>query len=312
MDGIVESISKGVMENCKQKDLNTRCYPTAEIMDVDLTPDIASLIPTISTVAATGDSSSNEANSQICVNTNVMNNDVVILLSDGEDEDNTKTDVQVRYAETVVQTNNKSGTATYSTESVVVNSDGNDSRVIMLDDSSRHTEVEVQNKTDSLNPEENSLRTCEKMQCINFDCKSNKKAVTFYNAPIWALNHFNVPHKVNRGQFVCQNCFDISVNDYERMCIALVNQQPLLMVQLPRRPEVVEIIDSEEEDNGGSSNKYADCTKPLSMDTLTVLEEHLEDVLKETFDRINVEQQMEWTNQILKVIHTNDTTQSSS
>lgn len=151
--------------------------------------------------------------------------------------------------------------------------------------------------------EVNSPRTCEKKECINFNCKSNKKTVTFCEAPIWALNYFNVPHKVNRGQFVCQKCFDVSVNDYERMCVALVNQQPLLMLQqLPGRPEVVEIVDSEEEDNDGSSNNtYVDCTKPLSLDTLTMLEDHLEDVLKETFDRINIEQQMGWTHQILKV-----------
>lgn len=149
--------------------------------------------------------------------------------------------------------------------------------------------------------ESNVLKPGEKRECINFDCKS-KKSVAFYKAPIWALNHFNVPRKVNRGQFICQNCFDASVNDYERMCAALVNQQPLLLEQLPIRPEVVEILDSEEEDNGGSGSggKYVDDTKSLSLDTLTLLEDHFEDVLKETFNRVNIERQVAWTNQILQ------------
>lgn len=147
--------------------------------------------------------------------------------------------------------------------------------------------------------ETKSQKTGEKRECINFDCKS-KKSVTFCKAPIWALNHFNVPRKVNRGQFICQNCFDVSANDYERMCVALVNQQPLLLEQLPLRPEVVEILDSEEEDNGDSSKKYVDDSKSLTLDTLTLLEDHFEDVLKETFLKLNIEQQMSWTNQILK------------
>lgn len=146
----------------------------------------------------------------------------------------------------------------------------------------------------------NSPSPGEKRECINFDCKS-KKSVAFYKAPIWALSYFNVPRKVNRNQFICQNCFDVSVNDYERLCGVLVNQQPLLLEKLPVRPEVVEILDSDDEDNSGSNTKCVDVTKPLSLATLTLLEDHFEDVLKETFDRINITQQTSWTNQILKV-----------
>lgn len=140
----------------------------------------------------------------------------------------------------------------------------------------------------------------EKRECINFDCKS-KKSVAFYKAPLLALNHFNVARKVNRPQFICQNCFDVSMNDYERMGIALVNKQPLLLEDLPIRPEVVEILDSDDEDTGGGNTKYVDDIKPLSLETLTLLEDHFADVLKETFDRINIGQQMSWTNQILNV-----------
>lgn len=146
----------------------------------------------------------------------------------------------------------------------------------------------------------NEPKPGEKRECINFDCKS-KKTVTFCKAPLWALNHFNVPRKVNRGQFICQNCFDVSVNDYERMSAVLTNHQPLLLEKLPIRPDVVEILDSEEEDNGGSgSSKYIDDTKSLSLDTLTLLEDHFEDVLRETFKKINFEQQVAWTDQILR------------
>lgn len=147
--------------------------------------------------------------------------------------------------------------------------------------------------------ETNSSRTVEKRECINFDCKS-KKSATFCKAPLWALSHFNVPRKVNRGQFICMNCFDVCLSDYERMCAALINQQPLLLEELPVRPEVVEILDSEEEDNGGNSNKFVDDSKTLSLDTLTLLEDHFEDVLKETLSKVNIDQQMSWTNQILK------------
>lgn len=140
----------------------------------------------------------------------------------------------------------------------------------------------------------------EKRECINCECQS-KKSVAFYKAPLWALNHYNVSRKVNRGQYVCESCYDVAADDYERMCVALINQRPLLLEKLPIRPEVVEILDSDDEDSGGGTNKYVDTTKPLSVDTLTMLEDHFEDVLKETFERINIQQQTTWTNQILKV-----------
>ncbi len=117
---------------------------------------------------------------------------------------------------------------------------------------------------------------------------------------MWALNHFNVPCNVNRVQFICQTCFDVSVNDYERMCEALVNQQPLLLEQLPIRPEVVKLIDSEDEEDM-STNEYDECSKPLSFDTLTFLDNHFEDAVKEAFESIDIEKQMAWTNQILNV-----------
>lgn len=148
-------------------------------------------------------------------------------------------------------------------------------------------------------PKTNSQKNSGKRECINFDCKS-KKPVTYCKAPLWALNYFNVPRKVNRGQFICHDCFHVSVNDYERMCGVLVNQQPLLLEKLPIRPEVVEILDSDDEDNAGSSGKYVDDSMSLSLDTLTLLEEQLENTMKKTFNKINIENQLQWTNQILE------------
>lgn len=81
------------------------------------------------------------------------------------------------------------------------------------------------------------------------------------------------------------------------MCAALVDQRPLPLHLLPVMPEVIEIVDSDDESN----NDSIDSGKPLPAETLALLEDHLDVSLKETINRINIEQQMVWTNEILEV-----------
>lgn len=134
-------------------------------------------------------------------------------------------------------------------------------------------------------------------QCINSGCTSNKSTTTFCVAPVWALSYFNIPRKYRRQQYVCEKCFDDSIINYERMCAALVDQRPLPLHQLPVMPEVIEIVDSDDE----SDNDSIESGKPLPAETLALLEDHLDVSLKKTINRINIEQQMVWTNEILEV-----------
>lgn len=262
-------------------------------------------------------------------------NDIVSLLSDSENED-INGNGRVDDAEPIIYFLNNEVTLEVLKPSIATNN--NDSSVVMLDPSAEILKNVCQQSVDRTQnsqqpmklqaehstrytdttsfaiPASNSIESNELQpqkstdnvdkttwtahECINSHCLSIGETGTFCLAPLWALNYFNVARRFDRSQFICQNCFDASISDYERMCGALVNQQPLLLQQLPVRPEVVEIADSEEEDNGDG---IVECEKPLSSATLSLLEDQLDVVMKETIDRLNMEKQVAWTNQILEV-----------
>ncbi|KAJ6646131.1 Histone-lysine N-methyltransferase eggless, partial [Pseudolycoriella hygida] len=386
-NAFIESMGQSSLNENKQIDAPK---DSTEPMDIDETigaavvnpPKTAEVVPSlpsacdISTSQTIETPSSNKGTEQVIKETHVKDDDVVMLLSDSDEEEKSKTDAQKISIEKVMQKLTSEVTITsvdrVSRDQTIQKSIAG-ADVVMLDDSPDNSEYERQNKEkpSKATPIENKEKSTasalvqleqlveecyqkeqenarksatstnetvvsqpvevsklkesqrkesavrlvgmdkllqanvlkatlgEKRECINFDCKS-KNTVAFYKTPIWALNYFNVPRKMNRGQFICANCYDAAANDYERLCVTLVNDQPLLMEQLPLRPEVVEILDSDDEDSGGTTTKYIDDTKPLTVDTLTLLEDHFEDVLKETFKKLNIEKQVSWTNQILK------------
>lgn len=183
IDSITQSMSKQV-EKSKQVDT-----PPDELMDVDENTDIQETSPiegssettAIETVPSTRksptsppaeDPSSSETNNEVSVDTNVKNDDVVMLLSDSEDEDKSKTDVQVDDAEMVEKASNdeitsevanttvsgdKAETETNSTDIVEADSNDMDRSVITLDDSPENSEVEAQKNVVSSEPKSSGV-----------------------------------------------------------------------------------------------------------------------------------------------------------
>ncbi len=194
-DSIIESTSKDV-DNCKQTEVAdpspAAAVDVVESMDVDdghtehtdlpdtsliendSAPTISSTCDIATTSTATEIPTSSQADSsEVCVDTvdtTEKENDVVMLLSDSEDEDNMKADVpanrvvkEVRILNDEVtlevikpSANKKVETVTKSTENAAATN--NDNSVIMLDDSPENSEAELQNKKDSSKPKSSDAR----------------------------------------------------------------------------------------------------------------------------------------------------------
>lgn len=176
MDSISQSTSKQVAES-KQT-----VTPPAESMEVDENTDLPDTSPIednseptaseptipktcdISTASAIEDPPSSHTEER--KDSNVKDDDVVMLLSDSEDEDEdkNKTDAPVSDAQMVEKISNKEAisdvadatltddkapTETNSADIVKAVNNDNDSSVIMLDDSPENSEAEAQNNDDS-------------------------------------------------------------------------------------------------------------------------------------------------------------------
>lgn len=67
---------------------------------------------------------------------------------------------------------------------------------------------------------------------------------------------------------------------------------------MPRKNELVEISDSSEEEEDADTKSETE--KPLPEDIVALIDTELNDILTSTFEKINLEQQVEWTEQIMK------------
>lgn len=133
------------------------------------------------------------------------------------------------------------------------------------------------------------------VECINMECKKESRETT--PAPGFILNFFGIPKKTKK-QRICVNCYDEVVEKYSVLGGAVLDQQPLLFCEMPQKNELVEISDSSEEEEDEDVKQESE--KPLSSDIISLVESELNDILTSTFEKININQQIDWTEQIMK------------
>lgn len=141
--------------------------------------------------------------------------------------------------------------------------------------------------------------------CINFECLSQSKAVTsFVEADLFVLNYFNVSRTAGVAQHVCTHCLDETLDRYGRYCAALNVGQPIAMLDVPQRSEQVVVVDSsDEEENNNSIDNKDRCSQhqPLCpAAVLALIESELEQAMRHTFDRIDLDKQIAWSMQAIE------------
>lgn len=133
-------------------------------------------------------------------------------------------------------------------------------------------------------------------ECLNNGCA--KQSNIFVEAPEFVVNYFHLS-KRPKELYVCEQCYDTVVESYGELCAALEDKQPLFL-KTPKYNDLVEIIDSsDEEDNNPKSNEDTE-KGSFDDDTLALIENELEAVIRETLQKVDIDQQMNWNRQILK------------
>ena len=91
------------------------------------------------------------------------------------------------------------------------------------------------------------------IECVNLECPNNPDS-TYYTASKFILNFYYVSPKPNKKQFVCSYCIAKSVNKFEYITGAIIQNVPVCDIELPKRADLVEIIDSDEECEPNNNN----------------------------------------------------------
>lgn len=134
-------------------------------------------------------------------------------------------------------------------------------------------------------------------ECINFEC--DKRPTSFIEAQPFILSHFKVPAKASRVQYVCDGCYDKAIIKYEELCGCLMAKQPLFLRNSSKRPDLVEILDSSDEEDASTISK-TNKSVPLSESVRNMFLNEFDSALKAVADRVQIEQQLSWANSILQ------------
>lgn len=155
---------------------------------------------------------------------------------------------------------------------------------------------EVKASTEIVKENEND-NSIQRKECINVDCL--QPSSIFYDAPEFVINHFHLK-KRHKQMFVCDICFDECIQKYGVLCASLQDKQPLLLERI-KYSGSVELIDSSDEEDDIDTKSNNGLQGKFDASALSLLENNLEDIMRETFAKIDIKQQMDWNGQILSM-----------
>lgn len=184
--------------------------------------------------------------------------------------------------------------------SVDIGIPGNDVEIPTINDDEEPSSPPLSNpdvaaNVDVVSTEEMPRRKSKALpDCVNIQCSGLSNE--FIEAPQYVLSHYRV-NKKTKTIYVCDDCYDAAVEVYEKLCSALEDHQPLLCHKFPSPPELVEILDSSDEET--DENGVTAAAGEFEQQTLDLIASDLEQIISDTFSRVNIDQQMKWSHSIL-------------
>ncbi|XP_077285961.1 SET domain bifurcated histone lysine methyltransferase eggless [Arctopsyche grandis] len=145
-----------------------------------------------------------------------------------------------------------------------------------------------------------SVETVKKSSvCINPSCKGVSDD-PLISCPIFILGMYNIKRtkKENHPQ-VCKDCFDEVINETEHLVWKFKSNKPLITTTSPTHEELVEILDSDSEDDD-KNEEFIPLPgyDPLPDEELEFVTENLPDVMEEVCQKYKFDEQINLCNKL--------------
>ncbi|XP_026754476.1 uncharacterized protein LOC113514571 [Galleria mellonella] len=138
-------------------------------------------------------------------------------------------------------------------------------------------------------------KICETNKCINYACKSTR-GVTYFHADAATIAYYDAARK--RKPTVCQNCANVVTERTQKLINGIKEFTPLLELDMTRvSQELVEISDSDSEDEADVGEEIKETVGEAGA---KLLEEHLADVINNTWKKYKLDQRLTETEEELK------------
>ncbi|CAG9797715.1 unnamed protein product [Chironomus riparius] len=262
----LQEIKSKVLEiTTDKKDTSPLIKPKIE----EIEPDTSELVPTIEEEQK-GEIEQAKANIEEPKSTNA---DVICLDSDDEESENSR--------EPLPEINIQSETAKEEEENIK---------------SATIEPAESDNLIQELNDEEmqvngDSISRLNLKECINPECPRNKDD-EYLESPSFVLSMYYIVKKPTKIQWVCSTCYNEALETYEELCSKFLSNDPWVKVKIPKKQDLVEIIDSDEEDETSEAERKLRNEKALIVFDAEV-EQEVEDILTDLTTKIDIKMQIE-------------------
>lgn len=126
-------------------------------------------------------------------------------------------------------------------------------------------------------------------ECINPECPRNKDD-EYLESPSFVLSMYYIVRKPTKIQWVCSTCYEEALETYEKLCSKFLSNDKWIQVQIPKKQDLVEIIDSDEEDET-SERKSRNDNEMIVFDA--EVEQEVENILTNLTSKIDIKMQLE-------------------
>lgn len=150
----------------------------------------------------------------------------------------------------------------------------------------KDTEMQVDKE---LNFTKEAAKICLK-ECINPECPRNAND-EYIECPLFIMNLYYVTRKLDRNQYICSTCAENAYDIYEQLCTNVSNNIPWTYVKIPKKQELVEIVDSDDEDKVVEKKRKISESEMIEFTEET--EETIEEILNEMITHIDIQKQLD-------------------
>lgn len=126
-------------------------------------------------------------------------------------------------------------------------------------------------------------------ECINPECPKHKED-EYLESPSFVLSMYYITRKPNKIQWVCKTCYEEAIETYEKLCSKFLSNEPWMDVKIPKKQDLVEIIDSDEEDE---INETAEQRESNMIIFNEQVEMEVEEILTSLSAKIDIKMQLE-------------------
>jgi hypothetical protein len=176
---------------------------------------------------------------------------------------------------------------------ILLDSDEEDSPPKPAEETPKEPEKEKEVATASKRKSDEVLETKAKQpknkECVNPDCPRESKE--FSESPLFVLSFYFATKKPNKTQFVCSSCYEKALTKYEELSTAMMNNLPMCDVKIHKKHEMVEVIDSDDEDGQNDLQVVPDSEKFVFN---AEVEAEVENILQDLCNKVDFKKQLAW------------------